>query len=328
MRGLLIVNPNATSTTARRLDVIEHAFESEMDLEVAVTQYRGHARELARDARMAAFHTVLILGGDGTVNEAVNGLLQDGEGSDVPALATIPGGSANVFVRALGLPTDPIEATGALLESIRLGRTRSVGLGRANERWFTSNAGLGLDADVIVDMERQREAGRRATPSRYVRTTLVQYLKHTDRRHPTLQIRAGSDPRDGESAASEHSENEAATEALGAGDAVFLVIVQNASPWTYLGPLPLNANPAADFESGLSVFAPRRLGIYSTVRHLARIARSGTPQNGRDQVAWTDMRELEVVADPPAKLQVDGDAVGDFRQVRFTSVARALRVYY
>ena len=314
MRGLLIVNPNATTTTARKLDVIEHAFGAEIDLTIEVTQYRGHARELAREARAAAFHTVLILGGDGTVNEAVNGLLADGLGADVPAMATIPGGSANVFVRSLGLPTDPIEATGALLESIRGGRTRSVGLGRANQRWFTSNAGVGLDADVIVDMERQREAGHTATPARYVRTTLIQYLRHTDRRNPTLTLRPLTP--------------DGLAKGPGSDTSVFLVIVQNTSPWTYLGPLPLNANPTAAFEAGLSVFAPRRLGVATTARHIGRIMRSGTPRDGKDQVAWADVHNFEVFSETLAKLQVDGDAMGEFSQIIFESVPRALRVYF
>ena len=196
-------------------DVIGHAFRAELELDVVETAYRGHARELARAARAAEVHVVLTLGGDGTVNEAVNGLLEYGIGPDVPALGTVPGGSANVFVRALGLPTDPIEATGQLLAALRSGQTRTIGLGRANDRWFTSNAGLGLDAEIIVDMERQRHSGRIATPARYVWTTATQYLRHTNRRTPALTL---------------------VSDAAEPIEGVFMVIVQNTSPWTFLGP--------------------------------------------------------------------------------------------
>ena len=65
---------------------------------------------------------MVALGGDGTVNEVINGLLTDGVHDHVPALGVVPAGSTNVFVRALGLPNDPIEATGLLLEGLREGR--------------------------------------------------------------------------------------------------------------------------------------------------------------------------------------------------------------
>jgi diacylglycerol kinase family enzyme len=306
VRGLLVVNPNATSTTSRMRTVIENAFAAELELDVVETQYRGHARELARAARAAQSHVVLTLGGDGTVNEVVNGLLADGLGPDVPALATVPGGSANVFVRALGLPTDPIEATGALLSALRSGQTRMIGLGQANDRWFTSNAGLGLDAEIIVDMERQRREGRAATPGRYVRTGLTQFLRHTDRQSPALTlVPSDGDPIPG----------------------VFLVIVQNTSPWTFLGPVPFHGNPSATFDTGLDVFAPTSLGILSTTRHVWRLFRGVPPRDARDLVSWHDHGAFRVIADSAAKLQVDGDAVGDVAEVRFAAVPRALRVY-
>jgi len=306
VRGLLIVNPNATSTTPRMRDVIGHAFRAELELDVVETAYRGHARELARAARAAEVHVVLTLGGDGTVNEAVNGLLEDGIGPDVPALGTVPGGSANVFVRALGLPTDPIEATGQLLAALRSGQTRTIGLGRANDRWFTSNAGLGLDAEIIVDMERQRHSGRIATPARYVWTTATQYLRHTNRRTPALTL---------------------VSDAAEPIEGVFMVIVQNTSPWTFLGPIPLDANPLATFETGLDVFAPRSISPLSMARHTWRLFRSVPVEQSADLVSWHDRPNFTVRANPATNLQVDGDAVGEVTEVHFTAGHKALRVY-
>ena len=119
MRALLIVNPRASSTTQLRRDVIAHALASQADLEVVETRYRGHAAALAA-AAVADGHGVLFtLGGDGTVNETVNGIVRAPAGpaggeadGQLPALAPLPGGNANVFTRALGLPADPIDATG------------------------------------------------------------------------------------------------------------------------------------------------------------------------------------------------------------------------
>src|SRR5258708_32060684 len=134
MRALLIVNPRATSTTRLRRDVIASALASAVQLDVVETRYRGHATKLASVARSEGYGLVLTLGGDGTVNEAVNGILDAPDGADgsaaadVPALAALPGGSANVFTGALGLPRDPVDATGEILRALAAGRERTIGL--------------------------------------------------------------------------------------------------------------------------------------------------------------------------------------------------------
>ena len=104
-RGLLIANPNATSTSAGMRDVITRALGHEVDLTVITTTHRGHAAELA--AQAVGVDLIVTLGGDGTINEVVNGLLNSGR-DDLPMLATIPGGSANVLARALGFPNEAI----------------------------------------------------------------------------------------------------------------------------------------------------------------------------------------------------------------------------
>ncbi|MGO4426973.1 diacylglycerol kinase family protein, partial [Streptomyces sp. MCAF7] len=123
MRALIVVNPAATTTSARTRDVLIHALASDLKLDVATTEYRGHARDLARQAAEGGTHELVVaLGGDGTVNEVVNGLLHHGPDPDgLPRLAVVPGGSTNVFARALGLPNDVVEATGALLDALRDG---------------------------------------------------------------------------------------------------------------------------------------------------------------------------------------------------------------
>src|SRR5690606_3695631 len=174
MRALLVVNPAATTTSARTRDVLIHALASDLKLEVATTEYRGHARDLGRQAvQRGEIELVIVLGGDGTVNEVVNGLLHEGPAPDaLPRLAVVPGGSTNVFARALGLPNDAVEATGALLDALHSGSERTVGLGLAAgtpgtddaevpARWFTFCAGLGFDAGVVGRVEQKREHGKR-----------------------------------------------------------------------------------------------------------------------------------------------------------------------
>jgi len=253
---------------------------------------------------------VLVLGGDGTVNEVVNGLLADGPGHDVPALGTIPGGSANVFSRSVGIPEDPIEATGLLIEAIEHKRSRTIGLGQAaydgRRRWFLCNAGLGVDAEIIEEMEKQRAAGLEATPARYFQTAVRQIAVRTERREPALVVRRPGVPD---------------------VEGVFLTIVQNSSPWTFLGPIPVDPCPRASFDTGLDLFAPRSLAVLHTLGHVRRMLlgrRTRYPFGGL--LSLHDQSEMTVDATRPTPLQIDGEAVGPVTSVTFRSVPRALGV--
>src|SRR3954454_21714106 len=142
MRALVVVNPAATATTPKGRDVLVRALGSELKVDVAETQHRGHGRELGRRAVEDGVDVVVTLGGDGTVNEVVNGLLERGPSAHVPTLAVVPGGSTNVFSRALGRSRNPIEATAEILDSLRDGRTRRVSLCTASATG-TSSAPVG-----------------------------------------------------------------------------------------------------------------------------------------------------------------------------------------
>src|SRR5688500_18105842 len=154
MRALLISNPTASRVTDARRRVVEHALAATFDLQVAATVERGHAAELAREAANTGAEAVIVLGGDGTVNETVNGLLAASDSTDV-MLGVLPGGGTNVLGRTLGYPRDLVEATGHLLELAEAGKTRRIGLGRieATGRVFTFSAGLGLDAETVRRVE-------------------------------------------------------------------------------------------------------------------------------------------------------------------------------
>src|ERR671915_267497 len=100
----------------------------------------GPALELVAEAAREAYDVVVAFGGDGTVNEAANGLA----GSSTP-LTCLPGGSNNVFCKMLGIPNDVVDATEHLLGLADRWEPRTVDLGRVNERYFTFAAGHGLD---------------------------------------------------------------------------------------------------------------------------------------------------------------------------------------
>ncbi len=306
MRGLFIANPNASTTDDRIRDVMVSALSSAIaDLEVVTTTHRGHAGELAQRAAGDGIEIIITLGGDGTIHEVVNGLMSR-RGERLPALATIPGGSANVFARACGLPNEPVAATGAILSAIRQSRYRVIGLGRANGRYFACNAGLGLDADVIAAMERQRAKGKAATPTRYVATALREYFTHTDRGNPPLTILLEDAP---------------------PVQGVHLAIVQNCSPWTYLGAIPVNACPQASFETGLDVFAVRDMGVISSLRVTGRILRSSA-RDARTDALFTrhDLQRFTIEVRPEVALQLDGEGLGKTGVVALESVPDALRI--
>jgi diacylglycerol kinase family enzyme len=314
VRALLIVNPHATSTTQLRRNVIVRALSSAMELEVVQTRYRGHATFLAADARKQDFDLVLTLGGDGTVNEAVNGILgpatadaPTGAADCVPALAALPGGNANVFTRALGLPLDAVDATGQILHSLAQGRPRTIGLGLAEGRYFTFNAGLGLDAEVVRAVEGGRALGKTASSALYLRMTTRQYFRLTDRRHPALTL--------------EHRDQ------LSPEEPLFLAIVTNTAPWTYFGRRPINTTPRAAFDTGLDVFAMRSLRTVTALRAAGQLLSAAAREpHGRSILTLHDQSEITVRSGRPVAFQLDGEYVGEREYVRFLSVPHALRV--
>jgi diacylglycerol kinase family enzyme len=314
MRALLVANPAATTTTRKVRDVLVRALSSELKVDVAETAHRGHARELAVQAAAEGVDVVVTLGGDGTVNEAANGLLAGGPGPHVPTLAVVPGGSTNVFARALGRSRDPVEATGEIMDSLRAGRTRLVSLGTATAqtaegwtapRWFVFAAGIGFDADVIARVEAQRARGRRSSGSLYVRSGVGSFLLGRDRRRPPMTLTApGQPPVDG----------------------LFLTLVSNVSPWSYLGARPIDPNPDASFDGGLDVFAMGRVGVVRMLHHLRQTMADRPDARGRGVHRWHDLTGLELTAVRPQGWQLDGDHLGTATGLRVRSVPEALRV--
>jgi diacylglycerol kinase family enzyme len=304
VRVLVVANPRATATSPRARDVLAHVLASEADLEVVETENRGHAAALACRAMRNGTDVVVALGGDGTVNEVINGLLTDGVHPKVPALGIVPAGSTNVFVRALGLPNNPLEATGALLEGVRTGARRSVSMGLADDRYFCFAAGLGFDAAIVHGVERKRRLGKRSTHTLYARVGVREFFG-SDRRHPRLHVELPDGTR---------------------YDNVYFAIVANADPWTFVGNRPLHPTPGVTFDSGLAVYARRRMGVAGMLYSMARMSGNRPKVGSRGAHLAHDLDYITLIADEPLPFQVDGDALDSREKVTFRSVPDAIRV--
>ncbi|MEE2034420.1 diacylglycerol/lipid kinase family protein [Rhodococcus chondri] len=308
MRALLIVNPNATTTTPAGRDRLAHALADRVGLTVAHTTHRGHAAELARSAHADGMDVIVAHGGDGTVNEIVNGLLGDSPDREpdptIPLLAVVPGGSANVFARSLGIAADPMEATEQLRTLLAERTHRRIGLGHCAGRWFVFNAGLGLDAQVCEAIDLSRAGGRKVTTARYVRHAITQFFS-SKRAEPALTLELpGRDPVSG----------------------VHYAFVSNSSPWTFLDTRPVHTNPGTSFETGLGIFAMTTTRVVPSLRVVRQLlARGGQPQS-RYLLRVDDAPRARAVSSRPIGLQVDGDYLGLHREVDFVSVPAILDV--
>lgn len=300
-RALLIYNPEATTTSPGVRDVIIHALSSDLQIEVAQTKRRGHATHLAAGATHDGFDLVACLGGDGTLNEVINGLA----GTGVP-LATIPGGGTNVFARTLGYPEDPIEATSVLLAKIRDGvRPRAIGLGRVNGRAFGFCAGVGFDAAVVRAVERRFRLKKTIGESFFVTTALRLFFFGYDRARPRLELRLP----DGTTYGGLH-----------------LAIVGNSNPYTFLGDRAFQLTPLADFDRGLDVTALTSMATVRVLRLVFRAFGSGRHIDLKYVRALHDLEAFEIRSPRPMPWQVDGDYLGEESVFRFTSEPDALQV--
>jgi len=298
--AMLVVNPAATTTRPDLRDLIIAALEGTVSLEVHATRGRGHATELAADAVARELDAVIVLGGDGTANEALQALAH----TDVP-LGLVPGGGANVLVRSLGLPADPVGATARLLRALRTQRRRRIGLGHAGERLFSFNAGMGFDASVVARVERDQTRKRLLRQAAFISSAFGEW--HAQREHPApLHVHLP----DGRTRAAD------------------VMLVANSSPYTYLGSRPLTAHPGATFDLGLDLLSiehattPRLLTVLAGALSGGRHVRLAGVHHDRDltdlTLASTDGRALAV--------HVDGDPLPPRPELALRSVPSALDI--
>ncbi|MEM9033573.1 MAG: diacylglycerol kinase family protein [Actinomycetota bacterium] len=289
MRLLLVVNRSASSVSARTRVLVRRALAEEHEVEEVATVRRNNATAIATGAAHDGVDVVVGLGGDGTVNELANGLID----TDT-ALGVLPGGSTNVFARSIGTPDDPLAATEHLLAGLRAGAIERIGLGTVGSRVFTFHIGLGFDAAVVEQVEARSKMKRYAGHPYYLWCTASTWRRF-DRTEPLLRIELpGGEVID---------------------DARFAVVL-NTDPYTYLGSRPVRLAPEATLRRGLVLVALRSLDARTLLPVVASALGRGTRlRKHRHVVVRTDLERLVVRGHRPFPHQVDGDPLGPTRHL-------------
>lgn len=302
-RMVVIVNPYATTVSDRLRNLVVAALQGRYEVQAIDTAARDHATELARAAAGAGVDVVVAFGGDGTVNEVANGLA----GTDTP-LCTLPGGSANVFCKMLGIPGDIVDATEHLLRIADDFIPRRVDLATVNGRRFTFSAGMGLDAAVVERVDAHPKLKSRYGPKYFTAAAVSTFSRRYVVNPPRMEIEV-----DGRS--------------MRGGVSVF---VQNGDPYTYFGDIPIHVADHSRLDSGMlsgATMCRARLTDMPSIAYRAFSAR------GRVTAAKAveGFHDAQVVvarsADgSPMPLQVDGDYIGTFAQARFEVIPGGLTV--
>jgi len=302
-RMLVIVNPYATTVSDRLKNLVVHALQSRYEVTAFDTQRQGHATELVREAAAEGYDVVVAFGGDGTLNEAANGLV----GTEVP-LTHLPGGSTNVVCKMLGVPGEIVDATEHLLRMADEWRPRRIDLGHAAGRYFVASAGFGLDAAVTraVDLKPhlKHRYGEWYFTWAAVRTFFRQYLVHP----PHLEL---------------------ATDA-GLKLEGICAILQNGDPYTYFDNRPLHVAVESSLDSGRLAGAMLHRATPIDVPTVAfrLFSKRHRLVDHRQITGFSDVGGVRArsVDGKEIPLQLDGDWVGDFAEVEFSVRPGALTV--
>jgi diacylglycerol kinase family enzyme len=301
-RMLIIVNPYAATVSDRLRHLVVYALQGRFEVDAVDTEARGHATEICREAALEGYDVVVAFGGDGTVNEAANGLL----GSSTP-LCCLPGGSANVFGRLLGIPGELVDATEHLLALADDWRLRKVDLGVVNGRCFTFASGLGLDARVVQRVDSNPRLKARLGPYYFTWVAIETYASRYLLRPPRLQVLTGGRTLEGVTA-----------------------IVQNGSPFTYFQNRPIEVAEGATLDSGALAGAVLHRATPLGMPFLAwrALSRSARVVRHRQVTGLEDVSELTVRScdGQELPLQVDGDYLGEVSEARYSIMPRALNV--
>ncbi len=303
MKVMLLINPSASSVDWKSRMAANSALVGVHDLTTVETTKRDDATDLARQAAEDGFEVVVVLGGDGTLNEAANGLV----GTNT-ALAALPGGSTNVFARTIGMAPKATRAAPQLAEALgRPDTMRTFGLGTVNgTRHFLFHLGIGYDAEVVAQVERRAQLKRKIGQAIFVYSSFSTYFKHYDHKRPSfaLDFPDGSSVEDG-----------------------FFTICLNTNPYTYLGARPLSVTPDTGPERGLVTVTTKKLKVRTLLTLFGSALGQGKILRRSKSVDYrTDLKSVTFRGHKPFPHQVDGDYLGEATSLTVTHGEASIRL--
>jgi diacylglycerol kinase family enzyme len=308
-RMLIIVNPYATTVSDRLKNLVVYALQGRYEVEAVSTEAQNHATEIGREVRDHGYDVVVAFGGDGTLNEVVNGLA----GTDVP-VSMLPGGSTNVVCRTLGIPNDVVDATEHLLSLADEWAPRKIDLGVVDERHFVFSCGVGIDATVVKRVDAHPKLKARAGPYYYSWAGISGFYRHY--LHNPVRVRVETD----------------------AGDPVegVTALAQNSDPFTYFANRPIRVCEGIDIDDGSLSMAVLKRAVQRDMPSLVtrlfsdRLAASRHRQveqiGGVTQATIASVSEDKAGAVRPFPVQVDGDYIGEQTRVELKAAPGALTV--
>ncbi len=301
-RMLVIVNPYASTVSDRLKNLVVYALRGRYEVDSVDTQAQGHAVELCREAAEEGYDVVVAFGGDGTVNEALNGLA----GSCTP-LTCLPGGRTNVFCRMLGIPNDVVDATEHLLRLADDWAPRTLDIGRVNDRHFAFSSGVGLDARVVERVDSHPRLKRRLGEWYFTWAALSTFSRRYLVQPPRLEV-------------------EVEGQTLGG----VLTIVQKAHPYSYFNRRPVEMAEGAELGSpvmaGIVLERASPVDIPTIIwRAFSTRARITRHRRVRSFSTEGEVR-VRSLDGTPLPIQVDGDYIGEAEEARYAVAPRGLTI--
>jgi diacylglycerol kinase family enzyme len=307
-RMLIIVNPYATTVSDRLKNLVVYALQARYEVEAVDTEAAEHAIEIGREARTGGYDIVVAFGGDGTLNEVVNGLA----GTDVP-VSVLPGGSTNVVARTLGIPNDVVDATEHLIGLADDFRPRKIDLGRCNGRRFVFACGVGLDATVVKRVDAHPRLKAQARQWYYTWAAISAFYRQYLRDPVRFELQVDGRTLEGVTA-----------------------IAQNSDPFTYFANIPIRICEDIGLDDGtISMALLRRAKQRDMLPIAARVLSKGlhVAKNRQieefDDVTSASVRSISMDEDGlprPFPVQVDGDYIGEYTELDFSVEPGALTV--
>lgn len=285
---VVISNPVASAVTPDVEERVIRALRRRLRVDLVHTERSLHATELGRRAVEDGADAIVVLAGDGTMNEVVNGV-----GATIP-IGVLPGGGTSVLARATGLPRHPVRAAERVTDALAEGRERHLSLGILNGRRFAFAAGVGMDADIVRRVDNAGRANGRRPGDSYFALQIARVMGERQYRSSLATLEVG-----------------------GRSERVSFLVAANLHPWSYAGPFALRAAPLVQPEGGLDLIAPRRLRLRDTPSIAVSLLVTGhhTKRSGRTIAYYHDIESATLSCDAPLPAHVDGDDIGDVTEV-------------